>query len=547
MTAPCMGLVKFIFGSVIAALGWGIVPVAFGHSAPDLLARWHFVGAAGLSADTNAAKLKAAWNLPATVQLRKDILQTLPHVPGLWLAQDGQTNSLNTEWMAPLLNDLITFETLLEVRRKTNMPGEIVLAIRLDDARAGLWDTNWAKLAANWAGSEPRTIQGEHFTGWEIKRREFKPNYIRFIRAKDWVLVGVGQEKLPLQDDWLRLIEKEGRPAKVLAGDWLQVKADGPLLEQWLPIKTLPFIFPKVELALSGKNGGVRTEMTAVYSKPVAANPKPMTIPLGLIRDPIVSFTAGQQLGSFIRFPAEIKALSFNPLAGQFFIWAQSGTPMHTAFAIKTDSAKKHLKALATELPRTFNPVLEKNDWGEFVFETNRNEINWKKINVIVPYLKATNDTSGEFLLGGMFPPLPLTNSLPGELTSQITGRTNLLYYDWEITQERLGQWQMLGQMLPPFAPSFRAPAKTTEADAAKSPARGLVRLRVFRCLAAIAPLAGNTITEVTLESPTEVRMVRKSDLGFTGFELMMIGRWLAQWNVPALSPASPAPPLPRP
>src|SRR5437667_7237387 len=51
--------------------------------------------------------------------------------------------------------------------------------------------------------------------------------------------------------------------------------------------------------------------------------------------------------------------------------------------------------------------------------------------------------------------------------------------------------------------------------------------------LSAIAPLLGNTITEGTLSSPKELTIVRKSDLGWTGFELATLGRWIDSRGFP--------------
>jgi len=39
--------------------------------------------------------------------------------------------------------------------------------------------------------------------------------------------------------------------------------------------------------------------------------------------------------------------------------------------------------------------------------------------------------------------------------------------------------------------------------------------------------MLGNTVTEVTLNGPTELSLVRKSDVGFTGYEIALLGRWI--------------------
>ena len=44
----------------------------------------------------------------------------------------------------PLLEDLVQEESYLEIRGGTNQPGELALAVRLDEPRALLWQTNLA-------------------------------------------------------------------------------------------------------------------------------------------------------------------------------------------------------------------------------------------------------------------------------------------------------------------------------------------------------------------------------------------------------------------
>jgi hypothetical protein len=88
--------------------------------------------------------------------------------------------------------------------------------------------------------------------------------------------------------------------------------------------------------------------------------------------------------------------------------------------------------------------------------------------------------------------------------------RPNLVYYDWEITQAKLGQWIYLGQtarlafVLPQMPPDCAA----------------------FGFLLAVAPKLGNAGTEVTQDGPARLSVVRNSHLGFTAAEL----HWLADW-----------------
>jgi hypothetical protein len=59
------------------------------------------------------------------------------------------------------------------------------------------------------------------------------------------------------------------------------------------------------------------------------------------------------------------------------------------------------------------------------------------------------------------------------------------------------------------------------------------------RWIAGIAPMLGNTATEITVSGPNELTFVRRSHIGFTGFELIMLSRWLADPDFPSLGNSS--------
>jgi hypothetical protein len=96
-------------------------------------------------------------------------------------------------------------------------------------------------------------------------------------------------------------------------------------------------------------------------------------------------------------------------------------------------------------------------------------------------------------------------------LLAQISGRKNLVYYDWEITQERLVHARPLNQLLDIVNrrqfPRTNAPAQ--------------------KWLRTVGSLLGNTVTEVTLSAPKELTLTRRSHIGFTGAELETLARWL--------------------
>jgi hypothetical protein len=66
-----------------------------------------------------------------------------------------------------LLDDLVAAESCLEIRQPANQPGELVLAIHLDDQRAVLWQTNLAAVLESLTGIRPVSAP-DHQYGWSL-------------------------------------------------------------------------------------------------------------------------------------------------------------------------------------------------------------------------------------------------------------------------------------------------------------------------------------------------------------------------------------------
>lgn len=169
---------------------------------------------------------------------------------------------------------------------------------------------------------------------------------------------------------------------------------------------------------------------------------------------------------------------------------------------------------------------------------TNGLEAVWLGLPIFAPFLRPASEPGDNFLLAGtmagLVPQTPNTNPPPPELLARLTSRTNLFYYDWEITEGRLAQWRQMNSILGMLATVPALPG----ASAAQP------------WLDAITPHLGNTITEVTLEKPNELQLIRKSHLGLTGFELVQLAQWFGRENFPSLLPPpapSPVPPAPAP
>ena len=148
---------------------------------------------------------------------------------------------------------------------------------------------------------------------------------------------------------------------------------------------------------------------------------------------------------------------------------------------------------------------------------TNHLSAYWQGLPIVTPFLIGAKDIGHDYLLAGMFANSTKTNTLPPELLTRIIGRTNLIAYDWEVTQPRLVHWQAFNNIFRMI--SARAAAATN------APSQ--------QFLAAASPKLGNTVTEITLTATNQLTLTRKSHLGLTAFELVALTEWLDSQNFP--------------
>jgi hypothetical protein len=148
---------------------------------------------------------------------------------------------------------------------------------------------------------------------------------------------------------------------------------------------------------------------------------------------------------------------------------------------------------------------------------SNKAEIIVQGLPAAVPSLRPARDKDNQYLFMGMFPLSPKTNPPPPELFGQVLGRKNLVYYDWEFTPERLLQSKQFYQMYY-IGNGLHLPGE-------KFPTQPW--------MVKISSNLTETATEITVTSPTELTLVRKSRLGFTGFELAGLMSWIESPHFP--------------
>jgi hypothetical protein len=361
--------------------------------------------------------------------------------------------------------------------------------------------------------------------GFSLVRADGRTGLV-YSRVGLWVVLGVGAANSPLQAQTVARIKSGGRPAALTTGNWLEADARLERLKPWLP-PLAPYAHPPLaRLTLATQEDNVRTTLNLLFPGGHGWKAEDWRTPKRLIRDPLISFMAARGISPLLKAWPAFQTLKLNPTPDQVFVWAHSAIPFLTQMAVPMKNAGPELSRIAPLLPAVLLSRDPARRMGTIAWDTNVNAVIWKGFPPLcLPMVEALKDGSEEYLVGGLYPRVNSTNRPPPELFAQFEKRKDVVYYDWEITEGRLKQWRAIYQ-LTDLAAARNFPDPQSAAQ---------------QWVDAVTPLLGNSITEVTAASSTELRMTRKSHVGLTGFELMTVLRWLDAPDFPKFSTAGPA------
>jgi hypothetical protein len=501
----------------VAALGLTLIfltagcleePGASPRSYKGPLLRYHFGGPAGLPTGTNAAIFREIFSSPASVALRGQVADklaatTLP----FWRNDLPAGASDQSRQLSGLLEDLLREEAYVEVRGKAGQT-ETVCAVELNDQQANIWDSSLKQVVKAWKLGTPAKLSLEGYSGWEAKRQQ-APNTFSFVRAGKWVLISLAQDCHGSLPDLLKAVKATGRPVPAMDGKFVDVSVDFPGLKTWLPFAAkLPL--PAVVASMSGRGANVRTEVRFQYSGKVPWTTEPWRIPSKLVSEPMISFTAIRGIGPLVNRFTKLVETGLDPLPSQFFLWGVQNDQCRLFYAAPVNKATDLMSGVSRRTPKFIRDSLP-DARGEFYYETNRFQLAWGNLPFIMPTVQPYREGKQDFLVGGLtlLPPKPV--AVPDALFAQLRHRTNLVYYDWELTQERMNHAKQMHQ-LACIINARRVPETNTAS-------------KIW--FDSIRHKLGNTVTEILQTGPQELVLVRKSVLGFTAFELATLSAWL--------------------
>src|ERR1044071_9003467 len=487
-------------------------------------ARIHWLGKKRIAAETNAAAFMKIWNLPESMRVETQTLDKLATAPWRLLklgtipsaATNAQTPIGASPLLRPLLDDLVQEECYFEISQPTNQASEIVLAIKLDDARARLWETNLAAVIESLGGTGPRSSGSGK--SWQISHPgQGLSRLVELARSGQWTILGLGAQAsspaVPGLHDLVTRIQRDQAPFPPPATNfWLQV--DGfdlrPVTDAIGLTKILPDAPPMLSFTVIGDVENVLTRGQLDFTRPIPYREEKWNIPTNLLSQYMASFTAIRGIGPWLASFKPWNELRVGAPPNQFYVWAPMGADMETYFAAPQPDASNQVSKLTDIILEKTAPFLATNQLAKLQKASEFNGLEWKGVPFIMPFLKSLNTNGENWVYGGFFQPMVLPPP-PAELLQQIYGQTNLVCYDWEATGPRMDQWLYLTQF-------FRFAMYRAQLD---------LELAGEAWLKKVGLTLGNCGTVFTLTASNRLSFVRKSSVGFSAIEMNLMADWL--------------------
>ena len=491
----------------------------------DLIWRSHFIGTQAMTDDTNFAYLKAMWKLEQTqLFFQKAQHGIIRHMLG------GSPKEIDDKLRGgKFFQQILSSESHFEVWNNEGKAAEWLLALKQSDAQADSFKAELLRLIKPWqltSQSDPGNSQTKL---WAVKKNGSETAAF-LARLGGWTVLYRGIEPSHYTAFETRL-RKGVTPSSSTTQNWFEFSLNLPQLVPTLGISSsakLPNPLPCLVGSLSTQKSMVKTQVRLLYATPQTWNLDSWNLPLHIMRDPLVSFTAMRGVQDWIgkfKFPGDV---SINPVPNQMFIWAQADVPYQTFAAVPLPKASNWIAQASSKIVPPANEILKKLVMGDIRWMANQSRIIWTGLPVLVPSIYASG-TSNQFLAGDIFPAPLGTNLPPQELIDQVVNQKKLLYYDWEITQERLLQLQSISQWYDILTPNSSLNQEV-----------GNTNSLAFTWIRTIAPYLGNAVTEINIVSPQELSLKRSSHCGFSGIELLLLSRWMNEDYFPVFVPPTP-------
>ena len=534
---------------VISSFGFlAVLAVGLGSSgglraaADEPIGRLHWLGKAKLAGESNAAALVATWKLPESQALEAEALDkfALALASGLQSQASSLQPQAATNFLRPLLADLVRAESYVEMRQSGGQAAEAVLAVRLDAQHAARWETDVAAILQGCGATAGAPAQnGARCWQWPKNDGTGASRAVCLDRAGDWTLLSLGPNPSPEPSAFSQLVarirrEKAPFPARA-TNYWLEADADLARLLPALGCAWRPETgLPKATLSAIGDGAWVHSSALLTFPEPLPLRLDPWLVPTNLITNVVSGFTAARGFAPWLASLGAWQRLQVGPPPSQFFWWDCPSSPVASSFAALQPEA-------SNQIARLTDRVLEASrSWPiigpklAFAKSPRTGTLVWTGLPFIDLSLKPVATQAATYLFGNFFHMAGTNSGLPPELLQELLSRTNLAAYGWEVTAQRCLDWYVVGQALRYVAERHQFP-----------PTAATTWIRY------VGGKFGPAATEVVQTRPEQLSIKRTSAVGFTGLELHLLVEWLESPQFPrgfySLLVKAPEPEPPRP
>ena len=457
----------------------------------ETVLRWSFLGTKQLGEKKDLKVFQAIGNMPEAAAWRDAAAANLAERAAKRYTKGANTNAVAqiAEAIKPLIVDLFVAESRFQMDGTGGEEADWMLALKLDDKGHAAWGKSLMELTRHTG------MQGaaSDKASWVAARDKYK---ISFSRRKGWTLIqgGFGAADSATAREFLASLEK--RAGKNVFEGLINT----PLLAKIWSAPQLAH-YPKFSLRSEPKGDGLQSELILEYPTDLGIKIEKWNVPDKIINEPLVGFTAIQGVQKKLESLEKFKALGAEKTPNQIFFWSQGISPFSVALAGEVKNPGQVVTNASRVVEKMKFPV------GDVQLATNRTALLWTGLPVVVPYVQPAAEPHSSFVTVGLFPVVGQSDKpAPAELLQQLN-KKDLVYYDWEITGERLRQFIPIWQVAHLVGQQFR-PVNTTASG---------------KFLQALKQNVGNTVTAGTLENANRIKFVRQSHLGFTALELVAL------------------------
>lgn len=483
---------------------------------------WHFAGIGAVESAKNAPTWQDVWRLPESRRLGRLLTERLARTPDRQMfVRQAVANAERARTAQSLAKLLLTFESFGEVNLEDGRP-HLLLAAKLAPQKAAEWEQHLRHYFASLDWRELAGSADENLL-WTATKGD---STACLAKAGEWLLFGAGSGDFSRLAKWKAAIAGGALPSSLAAGDLLMLRGQVKRLAKWLAGVSLPS-FSDFEIRFQPEENGVRTTATIRLGESIEFPLPDWDVPAKFIHDPIVSFSGARGLRAVIAQLPAAKTLAERGIPEQFFSWSRRFAPSSKGMPVYPFPAylawpipleEVSVERLNQHLSSVVGPDVLARGLVRLVSLPKLNKTMLQlRAPLVEPFIRGfTNHTHG-VRIAGLFPLINQPRPVPDALLAQLDSAENLIYYHWEITQNRIEFFKNLFQLL-----AFLADQPQMKADGA-----GL------RWLDAVAPKMGNAVTIVTAPAPQTLELVRKSHFGLTGLELAALVRWLESESCP--------------